>query len=286
MIQSLSDCYTLHNGVKMPGVGLGTYSLNGEEGAAIIADAIKIGYRHIDTAAGYGNEDSVGMAAKRSGVPREELFITSKLPNNMHSYDLAMESFEQTLKNLDMDYVDLYLIHWANPAALRDRWEETNAETWRAFEDIYSSGRARAIGISNFRPRHIEALLKTAKVVPMANQMRLCPGDDGTNQADVSRYSEKQGMRMIAYSPLGSGKIFQVPEMQALAAKYGKDIGQIALRWHIQKGFVPLPRSKNAARLQSNANLFNFTLSDEDVATITALTDCCGPAPDPDTSKW
>ncbi|MDR2932935.1 MAG: aldo/keto reductase [Oscillospiraceae bacterium] len=285
-MKSLSDTYTLHNGVKIPCVGLGTYSLVGEEGAALITQAIQNGYRHIDTAFGYRNEDSVGMAVKRCGVQRDALFITSKLPNDMHGYEKTLESFEATMKNLGMEYLDLYLIHWANPTAFRDCWEETNAGTWRAFEELLASGRVRAIGISNFLPHHIDALLKTAKVVPMANQMRLCPGDDGTNQKDISKYCERLGMRMIAYSPLGSGKVMDVPEMKALAQKYGKDIGQIALRWHLQKGFIPLPRSKNVERMKTNADIFGFELSEDDMTVITNLTDCCGPAPDPDTSKW
>ncbi|MDR2531589.1 MAG: aldo/keto reductase [Oscillospiraceae bacterium] len=285
-MNSLSDTYTLQNGVKIPCVGFGTYSLNGGEGAELIKEAINIGYRHIDTAFGYGNEDSVGLAVKRSGVPREELFIVSKLPNEMHGYEKAWESFEATLKNLDTEYLDLYLIHWANPVAFRDCWEEANAGAWRAFEEILESGKAKSIGISNFLPRHIDALMKTAKITPMANQMRLCPGDDGFRQNDVSNYCAKRGIRMISYSPLGSGKIMDVPEMREIAQKYGREINQISLRWHIQKGFIPIPRTKNIERMKSNADIFGFSLSEPDIEFITNLTDCCGAAPDPDTSQW
>ena len=285
-MKSLSDTYSLSNGVKIPIVGFGTYSLNGEEGARKIEEAIKIGYRCFDTAHGYENEDSVGLAFRRSGIKREDLFVMSKLPNGSHSYEKAHQAFNESMENLGLDYMDLYLIHWACPVCIRDRWEEANTGTWKAFEEILESGRAKAIGLSNFLPHHIEPILKTAKILPMANQMRLCPGDDGTAQDDISRYCEKLGMRMISYNPLDSGRILNIPELKELAEKYNKGVNQIALRWHIQKGFVPLPRTQNIERMKSNADLFDFTLSDEDVEYITSLKNCCDPAPNPDTSQW
>lgn len=283
-VKSLTDSYELSNGVKIPCVGFGTWQIaNGETAVSAVKEALRVGYRHIDTAAGYGNEESVGIAVKESGIPREEIFITSKLQNSHHGYEATMQAFEETLKNLDMDYVDLYLIHWPNPIKFRDCWEEANAGTWRAFEELYEAGKIRAIGISNFRPHHIEALLKTAKIAPMVNQIRLCPGE---TQPETSEYCRAHNILLEAYSPLGTGKVFEVPEMQQLAEKYGKTIAQICLRWSLQMGYLPLPKSTTPSRIRENTQIFDFELSEEDVKLIANLKDCCGPTKDPDTINF
>lgn len=283
-VKSLTDSYELSNGVKIPCVGFGTWQIaNGETAVSAVKEALRVGYRHIDTAAGYGNEESVGIAVKESGIPREEIFITSKLQNSHHGYEATMQAFEETLKNLDMDYVDLYLIHWPNPIKFRDCWEEANAGTWRAFEELYEAGKIRAIGISNFRPHHIEALLKTAKIAPMVNQIRLCPGE---TQPETSEYCRAHNILLEAYSPLGTGKVFDVPEMQQLAEKYGKTIAQICLRWSLQMGYLPLPKSTTPSRIRENTQIFDFELSEEDVKLIANLKDCCGPTKDPDTINF
>ena len=274
------DTYRLSNGVSIPCIGFGTWQTpNGEVAVEAVRTAISAGYTHIDTAQGYGNEESVGKAIRESGVKREELFITTKLVNDNHSYDLVMSSFAESLKKLGLDYVDLFLIHWPNPLNYRDRWEEANAESWKAMEELYEAGKIRAIGISNFRKHHIDAFLKTAKVKPMVNQIRLCPGE---TQDELVEYSRSQGMILEAYSPLGTGKIFEVPEMKQLAEKYNRSIAQICIRWSLQQGYLPLPKSVTASRIEENIRVFDFELDEEDVKLISGLKGCVGLSGDPD----
>lgn len=283
-MKALTDTYTLANGVKIPCVGFGTWQTpDGEVAVASVKEAIAAGYRHIDTAAAYGNEESVGRGVRESGVPRGDIFITSKLQNPEHGYENTMAAFARTMADLGLDYLDLYLIHWPNPIKYRDHWQEANAGTWRAFEELHKAGRIRAIGVSNFWQHHIEALMQTATVAPMVNQIRLCPGD--TQDALVA-YSRDQGMLLEAYSPLGIGAIFEVPEMIALAEKYGRSIAQVAIRWSLQMGFLPLPKSVTPARIRENAQVFDFELSEEDVRVIAGLKGCCGFSRDPDTTTF
>lgn len=276
--------YTLANGVQIPAVGLGTWQTPDDEtGYQAVLSALKLGYRHIDTAQGYRNEDIVGRAVRDSGISREEVFITSKLDNPNHGYDNTIRSFEETLQKLGTDYVDLFLIHWPNPLQYRSTWQLTNSETWNAFEELYHAGKIRAIGISNFRQHHIDELLKTAEIMPMVNQIRLCPGD---TQDELVKYCRERNILLEAYSPLGTGQIFKVPEMQALAEKYQKSIAQICIRWSLQNGFLPLPKSVTAERISENMDVFGFELSDEDVRLIAGLTGCVGLYKDPDTTNW
>lgn len=280
-MKSLTDGYKLPNGVQIPCIGFGTWQTpNGEVAVSAVKEALALGYRHIDTAAGYGNEESVGIAVKQSGIARESIFITSKLQNSARGYEDTMAAFERTMNNLNMDYLDLYLIHWPNPIKYRNCWQEANAGTWKAFEELYNTGRIRSIGISNFHPHHIDALMKTATIAPMVNQIRLCPGE---TQERVVAYCKPHNILLEAYSPLGTGRIFEVPEMQALAEKYGKTIAQICIRWSLQMGFLPLPKSVTKFRIKENAAVFDFELSKDDVQDITGLKGCCGYSPDPDT---
>lgn len=279
-MKSLKDSYQLYNGVQIPCVGFGTWQTpNGETAVAAVKEAIALGYRHIDTAAGYGNEESVGLAIKESTIERKDLFITSKLHNSDHGYEATLEAFEQTMNKLDMDYLDLYLIHWPNPVKFRDCWKEANAGTWKAFEELYEAGRIRSIGVSNFMPHHMDALLETAKIVPMVNQIRLCPGE---TQAKTVEYCKARSILLEAYSPLGTGRVFEVPEMKTLSEKYGKTIAQICLRWSLQMGWLPLPKSVTASRMKENGDIFDFELSGEDMEAIANLKECCGPTKDPD----
>ncbi|MDR2370794.1 MAG: aldo/keto reductase [Treponema sp.] len=279
-MKALTDCYKLSNGVEIPCVGFGTWQApDGEVCVSSTLSAVEAGYRHIDTAQGYGNEESVGAAVKKSGIDRKELFITSKLTNSEHGYDKTMAAFEGTMKKLDMDYLDLFLIHWPNPIAFRDNWREANAGTWKAFEELYNAKRIRAIGVSNFHPRHIEELMKTAATAPMVNQIRLCPGD---TQDEVVDYCRSKNILLEAYSPLGVGKIFEVPEMTALAEKYGKSIAQICIRWSLQRGYLPLPKSVTPSRIRENAQVFDFDLEAADVQLIADLKGCVGYSADPD----
>jgi diketogulonate reductase-like aldo/keto reductase len=283
-LKSLTDTYTLSNGVEIPCIGFGTWQTpDGEVAVSSVLSALEAGYRHIDTAQGYGNEESVGIAVKKSGIKREEIFITSKLANNDHGYERTMAAFEGTMKRLDMDYLDLYLIHWPNPIAFRDNWQEANAGTWKAFEELYKAKRIRAIGISNFHPHHIEELMKTATIAPMVNQIRLCPGD---TQDEVVDYCRAHNILLEAYSPFGVGQLFEVPEMKALSEKYGKTIAQIAIRWSLQRGYLPLPKSVTPSRIRENVDVFDFELEESDVELIANLKGCVGYSADPDTITW
>ena len=230
-------------------------------------------------AAAYGNERGVGAGLKESGLKREEIFVTSKLRNADHGYKATLDAFELTLEKLGLDYLDLYLIHWPNPVQYRYMWKKAMQETWRAFEKLYKDGRIRAIGVSNFMPHHIDALAETAEIMPMANQLKLCPG---ITQPEIADYCKKNGIVIEAYSPFGTGAIFGVPEMNKLAEKYGKSISQICLRWCLQMGFVPLPKSANPMRIKQNTEIFDFELSDADMNIISGLSGSCGAAPDPD----
>lgn len=282
-MKTIADCYQLKNGVKIPCMGIGTWQTDGETTIAAIRAALDMGYRLIDTAAAYGNELSVGQAVKESGVPREEVFITSKLRNAAHGYKATLEAFEMTVNKLGVDYLDLYLVHWPNPVQFRPIWKEATAGTWKAFEELYKSGRIRAIGVSNFMPHHIDTLLETAEIVPMVNQLKLCPGITQTAAVEASRAKD---MLVEAYSPFGQGGIFASPEMKALSEKYGKSVGQICLRWSIQNGYLPLPKSGNPVRIRENMEVFDFDLSETDMKMIAALEGYCGEIPNPDTVNY
>ncbi|MDR0653003.1 MAG: aldo/keto reductase [Synergistaceae bacterium] len=280
-MKSLIDCYKLSNGTEIPCIGFGTWQTpDGEVAVSAVLNAIEAGYRHIDTAQGYGNEESVGIAVKKSGIDRKEIFITSKLDNGEHGYEKTLKAFDGTMKKLGMDYIDLFLIHWPNPIAFRGNWREANAGTWKAFEELYGAGRIRSIGVSNFHPHHIEELMKTAAIAPMVNQIRLCPGD---TQDEVVDYCRSRNILLEAYSPLGVGKIFEVPEMRELAKKYGKSIAQICVRWSLQRGYLPLPKSVTPSRIKENAEVFGFELDAADVRLIADLKGCVGYSADPDT---
>ena len=278
------NSYTLSNNVTIPELGFGTWQTpNGDVAVSAVKKALEVGYRHIDTAQGYKNEDSVGQAIKESGIPREEIFLTTKLWNENHSYDLVLSSFEESLKKLQTDYIDLFLIHWPNPVKFRDNWQSANAETWRAMEELYQAGKIKAIGVSNFLPHHFEELKKTATIFPMVNQIFLAPGE---LQNEVVAYCKENNVLLEAYSPLGTGKIFDVPEMQELSDKYGKTIAQIAIRWSLQRGFLPLPKSVTPSRIEENLAVFDFELSDEDMERIDQLDGVVGKATNPDTTGF
>lgn len=279
-MNQVKEHFTLYNGVTIPSIGYGTWRV--EEGdfcIHAIKKAIQAGYRHIDTAAMYGNERSVGQGIEQCEVPREELFITSKLDNMDHGYEKTMQAFEATLERLQTDYLDLYLIHWPNPVQFRDCWEEALAGSWKAMEELYEAGKIKAIGVSNFRVHHFEALNKTARIKPMVNQIRLCPGDV---HAETVEYCQKNDILLEAYSPLGRGKVFQIEELHQLVDKYHRSIAQICLRWSLQMGFLPLPKSVTEDRLECNLRVFDFELEQEDVDMITGLTGRCGLWQDPD----
>lgn len=273
-ISSLTDTFTLANGVEIPVVGFGTWQTpDGDVAYQSVLDALKAGYRHIDTAAAYGNEASVGRAIKDSGIPREELFITSKLWNDSHSYEAAKIALDKSLKLLGLDYLDLYLIHWPNPLINRRNWDKANAEAWRYMEDAYTEGKIRAIGISNFQIEHVEALLKTATIRPMVNQLFINPSD---LEQDIVAFNEAHDILTEAYSPLGTGSLLAVPEINDIAEKYGKSAAQVLIRWSVQHGFLPLPKSTHAERISQNADVFDFELTDAEIAALDQLEGVAG----------
>lgn len=283
-LKKLSDTYTLSNGVEIPCIGLGTWQMpNGEVTLDAVKSAIDLGYRHIDTAAGYKNEESVGEAIKQSKVPRKDLFVTSKLHNLSHGYEQTLEAFEVTMKKLNMDYLDLYLIHWPNPESVRDSWQEANAGSWKAFEEFYKSGRIRAIGISNFQPHHINALMETAEIAPMVNQIRLCPGDV---QAETVKFCRERNILLEAYSPLATGRVFESEELKAIGDKYNKTVAQVCMRWSLEMGFLPLPKTVTPSRMAENADIFDFNLSEEEIEFLTNMAGEFGSFTNPDTITW
>ena len=259
----------LANGVEMPTIGYGTWQVeNSPAGADAVAEAIKAGYRHIDGAVRYENEVSVGEGIRKSGIAREELFVTSKVWFTHRKYEQVLTAFDTTLEDLGLEYVDLYLIHWPAVANNYENWEEVNAETWRAMETIYRSGKVRAIGVSNFLPHHLEPLLKTAEIVPMVNQIEFRPGYP---QTECAKWCMERGIVPEAWRPLGAGAALNGELMTELSAKYGKTPAQICLRWVLQHGLAPLVKSANPVRMRENLGVYDFELSVEDMAKIDAL---------------
>lgn len=284
IISSLTDTYTLANGIKIPGVGFGTWQTpDGDVAYASTLSALEAGYRHIDTAAAYGNEESIGRAIADSGIARQDIFVTSKLWNADHGYAQTMAALDLSLQQLGLDYLDLYLIHWPNPVEFRDNWAEMNAESWRAMEDAYKAGKIHAIGVSNFQVHHFEELLKAATIVPMVNQLFINPSD---LQTQIVAFNKAHNVLTEAYSPLGTGSLLNVPELKTIAERYNKVPAQIALRWSLQHGFLPLPKSIHADRITQNTELFDFTLSDDEMTLLDGLTGVAGTHTDADTANF
>lgn len=278
-MNKITDTFKISNGVEIPCMGLGTWQSKDEVARISVLSALSHDYRLIDTAAAYGNERGVGAGIRESGLKREEIFVTSKLRNADHGYRATLDAFELTMEKLGLEYLDLYLIHWPNPVQFRTTWEEATAGTWRAFEELYKAGRIRAIGVSNFMPHHIETLKKSAEIMPMVNQLKLCPG---IPQTEVVDYCREHDILVEAYSPFGTGLIFSNDAIRAIAQKYNKTVGQICLRWCLQKDFVSLPKSANPMRIKENTDIFDFELSQEDMDIISNLEGVCGEIPDPD----
>lgn len=250
----------LSNGIKIPSIGFGTYkSGDNNETAEIVKYALESGYRQIDTASFYGNEVGIGNAIKESKVKREDIFLVTKLWNDDHGYDKTIEAFNNSLKRLQVEYLDLYLIHWPN---------KLNAETWRAFEDLYKAGKVKAIGVCNFKIGHLEELKKTAKIMPMVNQVEVHPQ---SSKNEMLNYCIENNIQLIAWSPIMRGKLFTNELMLNLSEKYQKSVAQVILRWHIQRGVIPIPKSSNKTRIKENLNVFDFEISNEDMKSIYML---------------
>lgn len=277
---SLTDTYKLNNGVEIPVIGFGTWQTpNGQVAEESVLAALNSGYRHLDTAAAYGNEESVGAAIKKSGINRHELFVTTKLWNSDHGYQNTKKAIDTSLEKLDLDYLDLYLIHWPNPAAMRDNWAELNAESWQAMEEAVQAGKIRAIGVSNFRKHHLDELLKTAEIKPAVNQNYLNPSD---MQEDLVKYNDSLGILNEAYSPLGTGGLLSNEVVNGIAEKYGKSPAQILIRWSLNHNFLPLPKSVHPDYIKANADVFDFDIEPEDMKKLDGLHGAAKIANDPD----
>lgn len=278
-MKKLTDSYVLTNGVKIPCVGFGTWQTpDGDVAINSVAEAIKCGYRHIDTAAVYGNEESVGRAIKQSGVDRKELFITSKLWNKNRGYESTFKAFEETINKLQTDYLDLYLIHWPASSSRFDNWDEINLDSWKAMTELYKAGKIKAIGVSNFLPHHLESLVKT-EIVPMVNQIEFHPGFMQTETVDFCR---KNNILIEAWSPLGTGRMLDNETLKAVAAKYNVSVAQLCIRWCLQNETLPLPKSVTPSRILENTKVFDFEISRQDMTTINNMSYCGGSGLHPD----
>lgn len=261
----------LSNNLFINSLGYGTWRTSDADAEAAVCEAVKCGYRLIDTAAIYGNEKGIGRGIKSCGVSRNELFVTSKLWNSERGYDKTMKAFEQTLSDLDTDYLDLYLIHWPANRLQSEDPDAVNLSTWRAFTKLYKEGRIKAIGVSNFLPHHLAPLMET-EIQPMINQIEYHPG---YIQTDTVNYCKENGIALEAWSPLGRGNIFTEPTLLTLAEKYNKTVAQICIRFAIDSGVIPLPKSVTPERIKENFNVFDFSLSKEDIKKIEQM-DLCG----------
>lgn len=261
--------FVLNNGVEIPGIGLGTWH-NTDEKTVIetICNALEAGYNHIDTAAVYGNERFIGSAIRQCGIEREKLFITSKVWRTERGYQKTLRAFNNTINDLQVDYLDMYLIHWPASHNNYDNWAEINAETWHALEDLYKAGKIRAIGVSNFWRHHLEALMQIANIKPMLNQIEHHPG---YRQQEVVDFCKQNDILVEAWSPLGRGMVLNDPTLKQIADKYNVSVAQVCVKWCLQDGILPLPKSTKKDRLATNLQVDGFTLSQADMDTINAM---------------
>lgn len=272
MAKSLKDTVELHNGVHMPWVGLGVYMVEeGEEVIHSVKTALEVGYRSVDTASVYKNEEGVGTAIRESGVPREEVFVTTKVWNKSQGFESTLEAFERSRKRLGFEYIDLYLVHWP----VKGKYKET----WKALEKLYKEGWVRAIGVSNFQVHHLEDLMADAEIKPMVNQVEFHPY---LTQKELLSFCKQNQIVMEAWGPLMRGECIHVPEIRSLAEKYGKSPAQILLRWDLQHGVVTIPKSVHAERIKENADIFHFELAQEDMDLLDSLNKNHRFGPDPD----
>jgi 2,5-diketo-D-gluconate reductase A len=265
---------TLNNGIQIPQLGFGVFQIPPAETKAATLQAFEVGYRHIDTAEMYRNEKGVGEAVRESGLPREEIFVTSKLNNGFHAHDAAMKAFDETLATLDIGYLDLFLIHWPLPAV------GDFVETWQAMIEMYATGKVRAIGVSNFQPPHIRRLLDETDIIPSVNQIEVHPY---LTQDDVRAYDFDNGIATEAWSPLAQGEVLGDPVLVAIAERVGRSTAQVTLRWHIQRGDIVFPKSVTRERVEENFRLFDFELTGDDMSAITGLNRNERTGPNPDT---
>ncbi|MGE6631879.1 aldo/keto reductase [Bacillus sp. NPDC077027] len=271
-MSGLGDTVTLANGVKMPKLGFGVWQVkDGDEVVRVVNEALEAGYRSIDTAASYQNEEGVGQAVKQSGIPREDLFITTKVRNPDQGYESTLEAFETSMNKLGLDVLNLYLIHWPVEGKYK--------ETWKALEKLYRDGRVRAIGVCNFHQHHLEDLLADAEIAPMVNQIELHPK---LTQEPLREYCKEKGIHVEAWSPLGNGQLLNHPVLQDIAKKHGKSVAQVILRWDLQHDLITIPKSVTKSRIIENTQIFDFSLSTQDMSVIDQLNEDERTGPDPD----
>lgn len=268
-MKNLTDTYTLSNGVRIPVVGFGTWqSPDGEIARNAVRVALESGYRHIDTAAAYGNEESVGAGIRLSGVRREEIFLTTKHWITDRGYEKTIAACEESLRRLGTDYVDLYLIHWPCVEKISADWAEINLSTWHGFEKLYRDGKVRAVGVSNFLEKQLAPLIEAAEVKPMVNQIEFHPG---YTQPETAAYSREHGMLVEAWSPLGCGTVLGDPVVNAIAEAHGKTAAHVCIRYAMQKNALPLPKSVTPSRIIDNTKVFDFSLTDEEMSRLDAM---------------
>jgi 2,5-diketo-D-gluconate reductase A len=269
------ETITLNNGVRIPQLGFGVWQVPDDEAERAVNVALEAGYRSIDTAKLYFNEEGVGRALKTSGIPRDELFVTTKLWNDEHDYDTALRAFDGSLERLGLDVVDLYLIHWPVPG------QDKYVDAWRALEKIYADGRARAIGVSNFTETNLQRIFETGSIVPALNQVELSPH---LAQTPLRAFDAEHGIATEAWSPLGSGHgLLDEPVLGEIGTKYGKTPAQVVIRWHLQLGNVVIPKSVTPSRIRENLDVFDFALDDADMAKVSGLDSGRRTGPDPAT---
>ena len=273
----------LYNGILMPEIGFGTWKApTGKVTVEAVKAAIECGYTHIDCAAIYGNEKEVGLGIKESNVDRKNLFITSKLWNDVRGYQETIDAFNQTLSDLQLDYLDLYLIHWPRPVKYHDNYIEKNIESWKAMEDLYKQGKIKAIGVSNFKVHHMEEIMKNCEIKPMVNQIEFHPS---CLEKEIRDFCKKENIVVTGYSPLANGKVFECKELVEFSEKYGVSIAQLCIRYVLQHDVIPLVKSVTKERIKANLNV-NFVISDEDMEKIDKITTCGGSYKDSDNSSF
>lgn len=278
-MKKITDTYKLSNAVEIPCLGFGTWQTpDGEETVSSVKCALKAGYRHIDTAAIYRNESSVGEAIRESGIDRKEVFVTSKVWNKCRGYDLAMQGFERSMSKLGLDYLDLYLIHWPASESRYEDWKELNKGTWKALSELYKAGNIKAIGVSNFLPHHLEPLMD-CEIQPMVDQIEFHPG---YMQKETVDFCKANGILVEAWSPLGTGRMLTNETLREIASKYNRSAAQLCIRWCIQNGTLPLPKSVTPSRIEENSKVFDFNISDEDMKIINGLDNFGGSGLHPD----
>ena len=283
-MESIYDCFTLNNDMKITCVGFGTYKAAGGNNVEVLKTAIEAGYRYFDTASFYQTEDFLGQAIRESNLPREDFFLVSKMWKDEMGYQQTKDALEKSLKRLGTDYLDIYLIHWPRPSADCENWKELDLETWRAMEELQKEGKIRGLGLSNFLPHHIKNILENGTVKPVVNQLELHPGY--MQQAAV-QYCKEHGIQMQAWSPIGRRRILEDGLILELAGKYQVSSAQLCLRFLLQNDIIPLPKSSSMERMKQNMDLFHFEISEEDVSRLATMPQAgwSGEHPDPELAQ-